>query len=143
MQKVFWHIKSRGFSLLEVTIAVAILATTITGLFTGIIEAQQNTMLIGVKNQALLYAEEGLEAVRNMRDYEWDNLANGTHGLVIANQRWDLSGNQDTNDNLTRHIDIETDSSDRKRITSVVEWTFAGKTGSITLATYMTNWKPF
>ncbi|MBI4836248.1 MAG: type II secretion system protein [Candidatus Abawacabacteria bacterium] len=143
MPKESCHIKYRGFSMLEITIAIAILASTIAGLLTGIIDAQQSTGLIGIKNQALFYTEEGLEAVRNMRDKDWNNLVDGTHGLVVASGHWTLSGTADVNGLFTREISIATESATKKLITATVAWEFAGKTGSVSLSTYLTNWMPF
>lgn len=143
MSKVFLRTKYRGFSLIEVIIAVGILGSTVVGLFTGIIDAQLSTTLIGIKNQSLLYADEGLEAARNMRDKSWNSLSAGDYGLVISSGHWELSGTEDTNEFYTRVITIDAISSQKKRVTSSVTWNYAGKTGTVFLETYLTNWKPF
>lgn len=135
----------RGFSLVEVLLAVSVFALFVTGLIGGLIYGIQSTALGGQRARAVFLAEEGLEASRNIRDANFSNLADGTSGLAISGNQWIFSGSSDTTDGFyTRQITISTAGTNRKQIISTVTWQQSSqRTGSITLTTYLTNWKPF
>ena len=132
----------RGFSMVEVILSVALFAMMVTG-FAGIyLYGQEATVLSGNRVRAALLAEEGLEAVRNIRDADFSNLSDGTHGLVISGSTWGLSGSSDTTEIFTREITIASVGSDRKNVTVNVTWQQnPQRSGIVSLPTYMTNWQ--
>lgn len=112
------------------------------------------------QTQAILLAEEALEAVRSLRDISWSgNIAslhpNETYYLILPETHWSLTtANPGLIDNLfNRTVTIENavrDGSDNisatgaldpntKRVTAAVTWIEHGRTRSVTLATYLTN----
>ncbi len=134
--------KIYGFSIVEVLLAVSILALIITTLFGGIIYGQQTTQVAGSTARASIIANEGLEAVRNIRDHAFSNLVDGTYGLAITSNTWGFSGSSDTTDTFTRSITISTIDADSKQIVSNVTWTQnQQRTGLVSLTTYLTAWK--
>lgn len=131
-----------GFSLVEVLLAVSVFSLIVTGLAGSVIYGQQSTALAGQRVRANFLAEEGLEATRNTRDENYTNLSNGTYGLVISSNQWVFSGSQDTTDIFTRQITITDAGTNRKQVTSTVTWQQnPQRTGSVSLVTYLTNWK--
>lgn len=134
--------RSDGFSLVEVLLAVSIFGLIVTGLVGGLIFGQQSTALSGQRARAVLLADEGLEAVRNIRDAGYSNLTDGTFGLTTTGNQWNLSGSSDTTDIFTRALTISTVDANRKQIAATVTWQQnAQRTGSAALTTYITNWK--
>ncbi len=133
---------SAGFSIAETIIAGALFTLIGSGLAAAWLYGQESILLSGERTQAVFLAEEGLEAVRDIRDDIFTNLSDGTYGLMISNNEWILSGSQDITDIFTREITIETVDSDRKKITSTVTWSQGGqRTGVVTLVTRLTNWQ--
>lgn len=134
--------RQRGFSLVEVLLAVSVFALIVTALTGGLIYGQQSTAVSGQRAKATFLAEEGLEAVRNIRDASFSNLTNGTFGLSTAGNQWSLSGSSDTTDIFTRAIAISSVDADRKQVVSTVTWQQTpSQNGSVTLSTYLTQWK--
>jgi prepilin-type N-terminal cleavage/methylation domain-containing protein len=131
-----------GFSLIEVLLAVALFGLILTGFVGAFIYGQQSTALAGARSRAVFLAEEGLEAVRNIRDEDFVNLIDGTYGLAISGNQWNFSGNSDTSDIFTREIEIATIDDDRKLVISKISWQQnLQRLGEISLQTYLTNWQ--
>lgn len=112
----------KGFVLVEVILTTVIFILFVAAFVTAIIYGQENTVLAAQRMQAILYAEEGLEAVRNIRDEEFDNLTNGTYGLSQSGGEWVLSGSSDVQDIYTRQIVISDGGVKRKDIEVTVTW---------------------
>ena len=142
IRKALLVIRERGFSLIEAILAVAVFSLLLTA-FAGIFASGgQSSMLAGQRARAVFLTEEGLEAARNIRDENFSNLSNGTHGLSASGSQWSFSGSSDTTDIFTREIIISSIDADRKQIISRVIWQQnQQRTGSVSLASYLTNWK--
>lgn len=142
MEKELLHTKYQaGFSLVEVILATSVFVLLATALVGSYLYGQESTMLAGNRAQAVLLAEEGLEAVRNIRDANFTNIANGTHGLAISGNQWNLSGSSDTNGIFTRSLTIADAGSNRKAVSCIVSWEQnPSRSGSVTLNTRMTSW---
>lgn len=106
--------------------------------------------------EAYLYAQEGLEAVRNMRDRSFFNLSDGDHGLALTSDGWSFiaapesiddfyertitieSVYRDTNGNIA---DTGTFDPETKKILSSVTWEWRGVAErSVALETYLADW---
>ncbi len=132
----------QGFSLVEVILSIAVFALLITTLIGAYFYGQESTALAGNRARAVMIAEEGLEAVRNIRDEDFSNLEDGTYGLNISNNAWVLSGLSDNVDIFTRQIEISPIDGDRKEVTSTVTWQQnPQRSGIISVETYLTNWQ--
>jgi len=136
------NIKSAGFLLVEVILASSIFVLLVTAFVGVYLYGQESTMLAGNRARATMLAEEGLEAVRNIRDADFVNLTNGTYGLTTTNHQWNLSGSQDVTDIFTRQIIISTIDTNRKLVTANVIWQQnPQRTGLVSLVTRFSNWQ--
>lgn len=132
----------KGFSIIEVLLAVTILGLMVTGLVGSIIYGQQSTALAGERVRANLLAEEGLEATRNIRDSSFGDLIDGNHGLAILANQWVFSGTSDAVAAFTRQVTISTPGTNRKQTGATMTWQQTpSQSGSVTLTTYHTNWR--
>lgn len=145
MPKV-WSITSptsqRGFSVVELLLAVTIFGFLVTALIGALVYGRSGTASAGDRQRAVLLAEEGIEATRNISDASFTNLVNGTYGLVQSGGIWTLSGSSDVSSIYTRQVAIATASTSSKTITSTVSWPqTGGTTGTVTLTSRLTNWE--
>lgn len=134
----------QGHSLLEVILACSILAVIGTGFTFAIIGIHEANIISGNYFRACLLAQEGIEAVRSIRDVDFTNIQDGTFGLVVENNQWKLQEGSDTNNIFSRQIVIssEENSTSTKNISSVVTWQQSLQREKIvTLQTSLTNWK--
>ncbi|MBD3280813.1 prepilin-type N-terminal cleavage/methylation domain-containing protein [Candidatus Dojkabacteria bacterium] len=129
-----------GFSLVEVLLAITMLAIITTAVFGAVFYAQESNALVANRNRAVALAEEGLNAAQAIRDEDFANLADGTYGLTTASNQWALSGSSDTVDIFTREIEISSIDSNTKRILSRITWTQnSGRNGEIELVSYLSD----
>lgn len=137
---------SKGQSLVELMVVMGIFIA----FFTGLIFFVFDSFFIGRLSYDLVkanfLAEEGMEAVRSIRDNNFSHLLAGNHGLAISGGHWIFQGveeglNSQLN-NGKRVILIEDIDSSRKKITSTVDWGFAGnRPEEVKLISYLTNWQ--
>jgi len=131
----------KGFSIVEVLLACTLLGMVVVAFAGAIIYGQESTAVSGGRSRAAFLAQEGIEAVKNIRDESFDNLVDGSYGLFVSNHQWVLSGNSDATDGFVRQINISTTDDNRKLITSTVTWQeTAQRAGSIVITTELTNW---
>lgn len=134
--------KVSGFSLVEAILSLAIFMLMATALVGALFYGAQSPQVAGANSRALLLAEEGLEAARNLRDISYAGLAAGTYGLAPAGGIWTLSAAPDINGIFERHLDIADIDATHKIVTSTVSYkTSASGTSTVSLATYLTNWR--
>ncbi len=132
-------LSKKGTLLIEVLLAITILGLIVTSIIGATIYGRNSTMVSGQRARAVFLAEEGIEAVRNIRDNNFSLLVDGTHGLTISGNQWVFSGSQDVNDIFTRRIIISTFGTQRKMIVSEVETD--GQPGLVAITTLLTNWR--
>lgn len=133
---------NRGFSLVEIILASALLLLTLTVFTAGVITGHESTVRAGVVGRATAVAQEGLEIVRSLRDADFSNLTDGAHGLATSGNQWILSGTSSTRDTFTREILISTVDADTKQIESRVTWPKTpGATSSIAIYSTLTRWR--
>lgn len=144
MQKVWSHTsfsKSQGgFSPVEILLAVTVFGFLVTALVGAIIYGRSSTAYAGERSRATMIAEEGVEAVRNLRDAAYANLTDGTYGLAQVGNQWVLSGSSDVSGIFTRQVIISTVDSTRKAITATVTWPQGTSTATVTASGRLTNW---
>lgn len=145
MEKVLLTIREhkKGSSLVEVILAVATFSLIAAALIGAIIYGQQSTAVAGARERASKIAEEGIEAVRNIRDSGYSNLpVDGTYGLVISGGVWTLTGSSDTTDIFLRTVTISTIDSKTRKLTVNVTWdqTEQRTNATLSLNTYLTDW---
>jgi len=131
----------KGFSVLEVILASSVFLLTATGTVISILYTQENTVEIAKKVHAFQLAEEGLEALRSIRNENFANLIDGTYGLEINNGRWHLKSGEELIDEFKREITISTLEPEVKLIKSKISWQgLRAKNFFVELAGYLTNW---
>lgn len=136
---------NRGQSLVELLIALGIFVTMVSVVVFILLSSYVSNLKSGENTQALFLAEEGLEAVRSIRDNNWGNLAAGSHGLEVSGSDWMFSGSQeDLSSKLkegARQVIVEDIDSSRKKITSKVTWKSPqGLPRETSLVSRLTNW---
>jgi prepilin-type N-terminal cleavage/methylation domain-containing protein len=132
---------AKGFSLVEVLLSIAVFSLLVTALAGAYLYGQESTVLAGNQSRATLLAEEGLEAVRNIRDAGFANLVDGTYGLATGGNQWNLSGSSDGTDIFTRSVTIATINATVKSVTSSVSWQQnAQRSAAVSAVSYLTDW---
>lgn len=132
----------KGMSIVEALLAVSVFALLVTAFFGAWIYGQEATVMAGNNNQAVYLAEEGLEAVRNMRDGSFANLADGTYGLAVSGGQWVFSGSSDTTGIFTRQIVVSTVDAATKKITATITWSQnLQRNGSYSAETQLSKWR--
>jgi len=130
-----------GFGLGEVVVAVAVFVVFVVVFTAALIVGKESSALAGARGRAVLIAEEGIEATRNIRDAAFSNLSDGTYGLAISSSTWTFSESSDTVGIFSRTITIATIDSNTKKVTATVTWQQnPTRTGSVKLDSYLTNW---
>ena len=100
----------KGFSLVELIIAIGVFAIVGSGVFYVITNTYSNYYGTGDRQTVTEFAQEGVEAVRAIRDNSWQDIEDeidNTNGVSKdANNYWQFSGGSDSLGSLTRTIDI-------------------------------------
>src|SRR3989344_1291015 len=113
---------NRGFSLVEILIALGIFSISITAVITMFFGGQ-NFVASGISSRtALEKAHDGVEALRFIRDTNWTSMTNGLHGLQLSGGTWQLTGSPDVSDGFTRTVSISSDIDGIKRANVTVSW---------------------
>jgi len=119
----------------------ALFIMLVTALIGGYLYGQESTELAGNHARAVMLAEEGIEVALNIRDDDFANLADGTHGLAISGNQWVTTGSQDVTDIFTRQLVISTIDAQRKTAMSQVTWQQnPQRSGVVAITTRLTNW---
>ncbi len=150
-------INHKGFSLIEMLLAMMVFGLFATAVFGVALDTSQRDAKVELENQVLAYAQEGLEAVRNMRDRNYLLVTNGDHGLKLENDVWSFIAAPETIDAFyERTITVDdvyrdgtgaiaavgTFDPDTRKITSTVNWDYNGIfSRSTSLVMYLSNWK--
>jgi prepilin-type N-terminal cleavage/methylation domain-containing protein len=131
-----------GFSLVELLVAISVFLIFITTTINIIVSVNRQLQNASNKERAAALSEEALEAVRNIRDENFNNLIDGTYGLSSLNSQWEFSGTSDTNDIFNRQIVISTINAYQKKVVSTVTWQDQiSQNNSVTQSTYLTDWQ--
>lgn len=144
---------------MEVILAIAIFAIFSIGVFYLAVDTVQRDSNRSLNNEALLYVQEGVEAVRYLRDSNFLTLANGDFGLEYDGVAgWSfVQAPENVDDFFDRTITIEdvyrdengdiaiaggTLDPETKKVTVEVSWLRNGiLPQSESLVTYLSNWR--
>lgn len=147
-----------GFSLVEILLAISIFSIFTIGIAYLSLDTLGRDATVKISNEALLYAQEGLEATRNIRDKDFLALENGTYGLTLVSNSWSYNEAPELIDNFyERTITISdvyrdeggnisedgiTVDDDMKKVESAISWMQNGLIPrSIILTEYLSNWR--
>jgi len=147
-----------GFSLVEIMLAIAVFSIFSVGIFYLSIDTISRDSKVILNTDGLLYAQEGLEVARNIRDRNYLFLTNGDHGLTLSNGSWSFAQApesiesfyertitvsdvyRDENGNISENG--TTYDPDTKKVDSEVRWLQNGVIPrSIVLTSYLSNWR--
>lgn len=100
----------KGQTLIEILVALGIIAVIVTALTAVVITSLGNTRYGKDQNLALQYAQEGLEVVRSIRDENYNvfaSLSNGDYCLSKNSRTLTTSCSSANVDNYLRRVNIE------------------------------------
>lgn len=133
---------AKGQSLLEILLAITIFSFGIVTLGVLYIDANVTQRKSLERTKAMALAEEGLEAVRSIRDRAFAQVATGTHGLALSGGQWIFSGTSDTQDGFTRTLLISALDDYTRFVTSTVSWLFSPtRSESVVSKAIITDWR--
>lgn len=153
------HLKTKkAFTTIELLVAITVFALATVGIFYVSLDNLQSDSKTILDSQALNYAQEGIEAVRQIRDRNYLSLVTGIHGLSNNGGVWGFTPPPETvNSTYQRKItitDIYRDSSgnittnggvmdiNTKAVTSEVLWYERGTDPRrVVLTTFMSDWR--
>ena len=146
----------KGFSIVEILVAMGIIIIiSVTGV-TTILHSFSMNRLGDEKTEAIIYASEGMEALKSIKNQDYYSIVAGTYGFDNSGGLWAFQGSSNTNGKFTRQVTVESVSRDSsedivtsggfddpntKKITSTVTWDFSPtRSNTITLMSYFTNY---
>lgn len=131
-----------GFSLIEIVIAIGLIAVFASSLFVYLGTQLLSTTESRRALEAMERSREGMEASRLIRDASWSGLTTGTHGLFFSTGTWSFQNASDTADGFTRSVHVIDLSENERQIVSSVSWhPSPERTRSISLTTALSNWR--
>ena len=111
-----------GQSLLDVLIGLA-LVTIVIAFGIILVFGGQNVLTDRESSlEAQSLAAEGIDGAREVLHREWDEIADGTYGLVFASGTWAFSGTEDVSGAYRRKIAVATAGEDEREVKSEVTW---------------------
>lgn len=147
----------RGISLVDVMLAIAIFAIASVAIAYMLIGSLRTTSRTSSEERALAYTHEGIDAALSIRDWNFLDITDGTHGLTDTNGYWELTATPDSLDGGTYTRTIEITSLDRDsgtydlsdigtiagrthRIVVTVSWMENGVNREVSATHYVTDW---
>lgn len=153
--------KEKGFGLVEILIVGVVVAIGFVGIVAFLINSSGLIFQVTRNTEAVALAEEGMEAVRSMRDESWSSnidalIAGTTYYPEISGNKWTLSSTDPgpinglytrtvvlgnvNRDPVTDDISSSGNPDDSTRqVTVKVTWSENQTTKDVTLVTYITN----
>lgn len=100
--------QTRGQSLIEILLVIALMAIILPGLLSGFIASQGGKPQEGQRIEAVALMKEAEEIIRSVRERDWTSFAvNGTyHPQVSESNAWELVEDSETVNGLTRSLTI-------------------------------------
>ena len=154
---VFSRISNKGFGLVEVLVALGVFVLIAFWGVSVVLHSFSSNRLGDEETKATVYAQEGIEAVRSIKNQDWDSLSVGSFGMDDSGGSWAFAGSSDSLDNFTRVVEIsevrrdgsgeivETGGSvddDTVRVVSRVSWNYSpDRSNEVELVTYLTNFE--
>ncbi len=137
-----WSNPRRAQSSVEVMIALALFVLMTMAAFTLFGTTLSQDALSRERQTAQNAVQEGQEAVRQIRNADWDALTAGTHGLVLSGGMWSFNGTEDVQDIYHRSVVVTDVGNDARDVAVTVQWTSAGGGNATAAASArLTNWQ--
>ncbi len=137
-----WSTTRQGFLLVEIILTSALFLLFVSA-FAGVFYyGIQSSSFAGDRSRAVMVAEEGLEAVRSIKNTNFSNLVDGTYGLTFSGNTWSFLGTQDVSGAFTRQVTITSAGVNRKNVVVTVTWQQTpDRAGSVSIPARFSNWK--
>ncbi len=133
----------RGQSVVEVIVAFGLATLFLPMIVSGFAATRGGKVQQEQRNLAIGYLEEGVSAIRSIREESWKNIAaGGTYHPVLNGTRWSLSDGPEVLGDFTRSLVIEDFSPfdpSIKKITASVSWNNTIPT-SVSTTFYLTRY---
>lgn len=131
----------KGVNLVEIIMATTVFSIVVFTFVTALSYGMESIVFAGDRNKATFLAEEGLEAVRNIKDSDFDNLSDGTYGVDDDGSVWSLSGSSDVNGEFVRELTLSALSPEVYEVTSTVTWDQSAlRPGEVSIVSRLSNW---
>ncbi len=138
MKQSFYKQGERGISLIEVLLAIGIFTLFVASLGTIGLNGVLMTSDGIERYRAVLFAEEGVAALRSMRAQSFSSLVPGTYGIATSTGAWVLTAGPNVEGKFTRTVTISSVGTGRVRATVRVAWTLRnGLAGNVQAATFL------
>lgn len=142
MKAVRLHPARKGQSLVEAIVAIGITLLVITGLVVLAVGAVRSATLAKNRSLAVQYAQEGMEALRSVRDRDFDGVpTSGTNRLVWTGSEWSTLGGSETIGFYTRSFTSTAVAAGKLKISMTVAWADSAGSHNLDLTTYLTDWQ--
>lgn len=148
--------KTKGFSIVELIVGIALFAIVASGAVVSILGSFRSVLAGEAQSQASFVALQSFEAVKSIKIQNWSALVNGPHGLIQTAGVWSFSGTSDSSGGFIRVVTIAdvfrlngaivtsggTLDPETKKITITVSWlSMSVISNSIVFETYVTKWR--
>ncbi len=132
---------NKGQSLVEVLVAIGIFMAVVGAITTTLYSGQSVAIDAENAGNAAESAIEGREAVRSIRNRDWNSLTDGFHGLQFVSGQWEFSGANDSEDIFTRIVSIGSPDSNTRIATTTITWsTEAGRIQKTEVVEKLSRW---
>ena len=136
------RVRQRGFSTVEVLLAATVFGMLVTAVSGAMVYGRVSNADAGETNRAHYLAEEGVEAIRNIRDVSYASLpASGDWGLQKSAGVWTLAGTSDSNGIFSRKATFTTVDTTHKDVVVTVSWNNGAVANQVTATARFVNWK--
>jgi len=131
-----------GQSLVEAIVAIGITVLVITGLVVLAVGAVRSATLSRNRALAVQYAQEGMEALRSVRDRGFAELpTSGINRVVWTGSEWSTLAGTETLESFTRSFTSTQISPGKLKVALTVAWSDSAGAHTVDLTTYLTNWQ--
>jgi prepilin-type N-terminal cleavage/methylation domain-containing protein len=144
-----------GFSIIELLVGMAVFLLFVVSAGTILLAATHSSNRSLHQEQAIWFAQEGIEAIRHLARADWDVLSVGSYAVEVSQGSWQLGSPPTLQGMFSRTITITTVNRDQNdvivttggsvdestfKVTSTVTWNERSvRPQSYSLETYITN----
>ena len=134
----------RGQSLIEALAAIAVTMLVVTSLVGLGVSAIRSATVSRNRASAVSYAQEGMEAIRSIRDRGYGELSScsGTRKVYWSGSRWECQSGAETLDSIfTRSFTASEVTPGKLQVAVRVTWIDNAGSHTMNLDSYLTNWR--
>jgi Tfp pilus assembly protein PilV len=137
-----------GQTILEAIAAIAVTIIVVTALVALGVRTVRAATITRNRSQAAAYAQEGIEAVRSIRDRSYADLyacrGDSAHKIVWSGSQWgceDGTEEEIEGSIFDRSFTAEEMASDKLKVTVTVYWSDSAGDHTLPVNTYLTDWR--